>query len=80
MLKDIIKDQNQTIARLQQECTEKTDLIESLTTKLNFTTRQYEALHKKYAEVLKLAKENADSYEYCVRDLEKELEELKNAR
>lgn len=26
---------------------DKTDLIESLTTKLNFTTRQYEALQKK---------------------------------
>lgn len=80
MLKDIIKDQNQTITRLQQECAEKTDLIESLTTKLDFTTRQYNALQKKYVEALKLAKENADSYEYCVRNLEKELEELKNAR
>lgn len=51
-----------------------------LTTKLDFTTRQYEALQKKYAEVLRLAKENADSYEYCMKNLEEEIARLKNER
>ena len=34
-------------------------------------------LERKYADVLKLAKENADSNEYCLQELEKENEQLK---
>lgn len=56
---------------------EKTDLIESLTTKLNFTTRQYEALQKKYVEVLQTSKKMEQDYESCLRNLENEIEELK---
>ena len=34
-------------------------------------------LERKYADVLKLAKENADSNEYCLQELEQENEKLK---
>ena len=39
--------------------------------------KAWDELNKKYTEVLKLAKENADSNEYCLQELEKENEELK---
>lgn len=38
----------------------------------------YKRLEQKYNEVLKLAKENADSNEYCIQELEKELEPFKD--
>lgn len=38
--------------------------------------REYNGLYKKYQKVLELSKENADSYEYTLRDLEKELDDL----
>lgn len=56
---------------------DKTDLIESLTTKLNFTTRQYEALQKKYVEVLQTNRKMEQDYESCLRNLKNEIEELK---
>ena len=34
--------------------------------------KAWDELNKKYTEVLKLAKENADSNEYCLQELEKE--------
>ena len=40
-------------------------------------TKQYNSLLKQYHEVLRLAKENADSYEYCLREVEEENERLK---
>jgi chromosome segregation ATPase len=39
--------------------------------------KAWDELNKKYTEVLKLAKENADSNEYCLQELEKENKELK---
>ncbi len=36
--------------------------------------KAWDELNRKYTEVLKLAKENADSYEFCMQELEKELE------
>lgn len=45
-----------------------TDCVIFLYKQLDFTTRQYEVLQKKYVEVLRLAKENADSYEYCLNN------------
>lgn len=61
---------------LQDDC----ELILDLKNKLDFTTRQYEALQKKYCEVLKLAKENADSYEHCLKGLEEKLAEQEMRR
>lgn len=55
----------------QRDC----KLIQELKNKLDITSRQYEALQKKYYEMLKLAKENADSYEYCLKGLEENLAE-----
>lgn len=53
------------------------DCVRFLYKQLAFTTRQYEALQKKYIEVLRLAKENADSYEYCLKNLEEEIARFK---
>ena len=39
--------------------------------------KQLKRLEQKYNEVLKLAKDNADSNEYCIQELEKENEDLK---
>lgn len=36
--------------------------------------KQYAKLQEQYHNVLKLAKENADSSEYCLRELEKDYE------
>lgn len=38
--------------------------------------KQYNNLLKRYNEVLKLAKENADSYEFCLQELEIKIENL----
>jgi hypothetical protein len=40
-------------------------------------SKRYNSLLKKYNEVLGLAKQNADSNEYCIQDLEKKFEKLK---
>lgn len=59
---------------------ENADLIEEnkqLKESLDLAIKQYEALVNKYHEVLKLAKENADSNEFCLQELEKENEKLK---
>lgn len=42
--------------------------------------KAWDELNKKYYEVLKLAKENADSNEYCLQELEKENKELKEEK
>ena len=46
--------------------------------KVNALKEQLKCLEQKYNEVLKLAKENADSNEYCLQELEKENENLKS--
>lgn len=53
-------------------------------TKLNFCKnnpdcyyKQLKRLERQYEDVLKLAKENADSNEYCLQELEQENEKLK---
>lgn len=42
--------------------------------KYNMLAKQYAKLQEQYQKVLKLAKENADSNEYCLRELEKDYE------
>lgn len=46
--------------------------------KYNATVKQYEALQKQYVHVLSLAKQSADSYEYCLKGLEDRIEEMMN--
>ncbi len=46
--------------------------------KLEMTSKQYEALQKQYIHVLNLAKQNADSYEFCLKGLEDRIEEMMN--
>lgn len=46
--------------------------------KYNATVKQYEALQKQYIHVLSLAKQNADSYEFCLKGLEDRIEEMMN--
>lgn len=40
--------------------------------------REYNGLFKKYQNVLELSKENADSAEYCLRDLESKLDKIED--
>lgn len=42
--------------------------------KYNMLAKQYAKLQEQYQKVLKLAKENADSNEYCLKELEKDYE------
>ncbi len=49
-----------------------------LENKLEDLNTELEDLRERYAEVLRLAKENADSNEYCLQELEKENAELKH--
>lgn len=42
--------------------------------KYNMLARQYKKLQEQYQKVLKLAKENADASEFCLRELEKDYE------
>ncbi len=42
--------------------------------------KAWDELNRKYTEVLKLAKENADSNEYCLQELEKENKKLKEEK
>ena len=51
---------------------------EELLDKYNATVKQYEALQKQYIHVLNLAKQNADSYEFCLKGLEDRIEEMMN--
>ena len=41
--------------------------------------KAWDELNKKYTEVLKLAKENADSNEYCLQELEQKVEQYSSA-
>ena len=59
---------------------ENADLIEEnkkLKLELEMASKQYESLLKHHNEWLAEAKKGLDSYEYCIQDLEKENERLK---
>lgn len=45
--------------------------------KLDMVCKQYNSLLKHHNDILKSAKEGLDSYEFCLQDLEKENERLK---
>jgi cysteinyl-tRNA synthetase len=49
------------------------DEINKLEKEYDIVTKQYNSLLKQYNEVLRLAKENADSNEYCLQELERRL-------
>ena len=53
--------------------------LERLKMELQRKTQVYNELHTKYIEVLNLAKQNADANEYCLQELEKENQKLKQA-
>lgn len=69
----LIEDYRQTIERLQQECTEKTNAIIALGEHLKAKEQECEQIKEKY-EALKL--ENQEGYE-IVAELKHECEELK---
>lgn len=64
---------SQTICELEQENRE----LKAYKDVNEDFKKAWDELNKKYTEVLKLAKENADSNEYCLQELEKENRELK---
>ncbi len=51
----------------------------NLKQELDEKTAEYDELHTKYIEVLNLSKQNADANEYCLQELEKENQKLKQA-
>lgn len=53
--------------------------IYRLKIQLQNKTAECEELNTKYTEVLNLAKQNADANEYCLQELEKENQKLKQA-
>lgn len=52
------------------------DEINDLERRYETNIKQYDSLLKQYNEVLKLAKENADSHEFCLQELEIKIENL----
>ena len=52
--------------------------INELERKNEINVRQYNELLKQYNTVLKIAKENADANEFCLKELEKRLEPFQN--
>ena len=52
------------------------DEINELERKNEINVKQYNSLLKQYNEVLRLAKENADSHEFCLQELECKIEAL----
>ena len=65
------------INKLEQDLDEAHLQNKKLQDLLEVATKQYNSLLKKYNEVLQLAKENADSNEYVIQELEKENEKLR---
>ena len=71
ILQDRMTDKEFTFCNAYQEdCSERE----------NCHYKQLQRLKHQYADVLKLAKENADSNEYCLQELEQENEELKTLK
>lgn len=60
--------------QLQKQCDYQKELYRELENKYNMLASQYEHLKEQYKKVLELAKQNADSYEYCLSELEKDYE------
>lgn len=56
--------------------TKNIDDINKLKIENALITKQYNSLLKQYNTVLKAAKENADSNEYCIQELEKKFEKV----
>ena len=48
--------------------------------KYDLLARQYNVLKDKYIDVINKAKISADTFEYCLRDLEKEVEQLRKTK
>lgn len=65
------------INKLEQDLDEAHLKNKELQNLLEITTKQYNSLLKRYNEILQLAKENANANEYCIQELEKENEKLK---
>lgn len=65
------------IAELAKKSIRLTAENRELENRLEDLTAELENLRERYTEVLKLAKENADANEYCLQELEKENEKLK---
>lgn len=53
------------------------DEINDLERRYETNIKQYDSLLKQYNEVLKLAKENADTMDYCCEELEKKFEKIR---
>ena len=71
ILQDRMTDKEFTFCNAYQEdCSERE----------NCHYKQLQRLKHQYADVLKLAKENADSNEYCLQELEQENERLKEEK
>lgn len=70
---------NDTILKLAKKSFQLLEEFKKMELLYDRTVAQYNRLEKKYLEVLGLAKKNADANEYCIRELEKEVEELRQA-
>lgn len=77
LLKDLYKQLQQANEDIKQYSVwldEAREANKQLEFKYNMLAKQYAKLQEQYQKVLKLAKENADSSEYCLRELEKDYE------
>ena len=70
---------NDTILKLAKKSFQLVEEFKKMELLYDRTVAQYNRLEKKYLEVLGLAKKNADANECCIRELEKEVEELRQA-
>ena len=81
---DIDVNENENLAILQDRMTDKEFTFcnayqEDCSERENCHYKQLQRLKHQYADVLKLAKENADSNEFCLQELEQENEQLKKS-
>lgn len=77
LLKDLYKrlqQANEDIKQYSVWLDEAREENKQLEFKYNMLARQYKKLQEQYQKVLKLAKESADSSEFCLRELEKDYE------
>ena len=57
-----------------------TPKYDDLIGKYALLAKQYEKLKNQYITVLDLAKRNSDAYEFCLKNLEKEVEQLRKTK